>query len=111
MVVPLFFSHAETKAEWVFVRRDVTERVTVTSALAARDATALLHAARAGLGVARVAEPVANEWLRRGEVVRVLPGWTSPETALFVVHRFGHDRIARVGAVLRAVRAESWGSP
>jgi DNA-binding transcriptional LysR family regulator len=104
----LVFSETETESEWVFTRRDMTERVTVTSVLSIQNATALLHAAKAGLGVVRVAEPFAHEWVRRGELVRVLPGWTSPETPFFVVHRFGHDRIARVGAVLRAVRSHSW---
>ena len=100
----LVFSATDVGAEWTFTRRDLTERVTVTSALSVAGSTALLHAARAGLGVARVVEPVAEDWLRRGELVRVLPGWASPEMPVLVVHRFGHDRIARVGAVLRAVR-------
>jgi DNA-binding transcriptional LysR family regulator len=104
----LVFSETETGSEWSFTRREVSERVTVTSALSAGSSTALLHAARAGLGVARVVEPVADEWLRRGEVVRVLPGWASVETPVFVVHRFGHERIARVAVVLRALRARPW---
>ncbi|MGD0525353.1 MAG: LysR family transcriptional regulator [Polyangiaceae bacterium] len=104
----LVFSATDIGAEWTFTRRDVTERVTVTSALSVAGSTALLHAARAGLGVARVVEPVAEDWLRRGELVRVLPGWASPEMPVLVVHRFGHDRIARVGAVLRAVRDLPW---
>jgi DNA-binding transcriptional LysR family regulator len=106
----LVFSETEMRAEWTFARRDVTERVEVTSALSAGSAMALLHAARAGLGIARVPEPAAAEWLRRGELARVLPGWASPETPFFVVHRFGHERIARVGVVLRAVRAHAWHS-
>ena len=107
----LVFSETETRSEWVFVRRDVTERVTVTSALSLASTTALLHAARAGLGVVRVPEPVVGEWVHRRELVRVLPGWASAETPVFVVHRFGHERIARVAVVLHALRARPWLSP
>jgi hypothetical protein len=34
--------------------------------------------------------------------VRVLPDWAAPETEVFLVHRFGHERIQRVRAVADA---------
>jgi DNA-binding transcriptional LysR family regulator len=104
----LVFSAAETEATWAFTQPDLAEEVKVTAQLSARSFTALLHAARAGLGVTRVPEPLADEWLRRGDVVRILPEWASGEVPLLVVHRVGHERIARVAAVVRAARAHAW---
>jgi len=67
--------------------------------------TALLHAASAGLGVARVPEFAARKVIDCGELVRVLPGWSAPPTEVFLVHRFGQERIQRVKAVIDAAQA------
>jgi DNA-binding transcriptional LysR family regulator len=104
----LVFSPSEARGEWSLSRGEETARVTVSGALAVRSFAALLHAARSGLGVAMAPEPLTEEWLRRGDLVRVLPEWSSRDASLFVVHRVGHQRIARVAAVLRALRAHPW---
>jgi DNA-binding transcriptional LysR family regulator len=104
----LVFSATENRAEWIFAREEVVRRVTVTGPLAMFSFSALLNAARSGQGVTWIPEPLSREWLARGDLVRVLPEWASPEFPLYVVHRSGHERIARVAAVLRAIRAHSW---
>ena len=46
----------------------------------------LLAAARAGLGVALMPEGVPAADLAAGTLVRLLPGWGSPESTLYLVH-------------------------
>ena len=104
----LVFSGSASSAEWSFERGDDSVQVHVQSALSVHSFTALLHAARCGLGVARAPEFTAAEWLQRGELVQVLPQWQASPSRLYVVHRFGHERIARVAAVLKAARAQDW---
>lgn len=104
----LVLSGTQNVADWVFTRGEATEQVRVSGPLAVRSFTALLHAARAGLGVTRAPDFTVAEWLRRGDLVKLLPGWSTPPAPVFLVHRFGHDRIARVAAVLASARPGSW---
>jgi DNA-binding transcriptional LysR family regulator len=102
----LAFSADELTAIWTLQKAGEVREVRVRGNFAAHSFTALLGAARAGLGVARAPAYAARDWLRRDELVRVLPGWSAPPTEVFVVHRFGHDRIRRVRAVMEACRSE-----
>jgi DNA-binding transcriptional LysR family regulator len=104
----LVFSAEENSVEWELVRGDRSETFRVTGNLAVRSFAAQLHAARAGLGVARCPAFAAAEWIERGDLVHVLPGWQAPPVTVFAVHRFGHERIARVAAVLAATRSVDW---
>ncbi|HRE16492.1 MAG TPA: LysR substrate-binding domain-containing protein, partial [Rhodocyclaceae bacterium] len=88
----LVFSGSASSAEWSFARGDDSVQVHVQSALSVHSFTALLHAARCGLGVARAPEFAAAEWLQRGELVQALPQWQASPSRLYVVHRFGHER-------------------
>ena len=104
----LIFSSMENAAVWSFEKDDAQVQVQVTSALSAQSFTALLHAARAGLGVARAPRFIVAEWLERGDLVEVLPQWRSSLAAVYVVRRFGHERIARVMAVMQAIQKPGW---
>jgi DNA-binding transcriptional LysR family regulator len=57
----------------------------------------LLEAARAGLGVALLPDTIAMAEISSRRLVRVLPGWQTPELTLYLVH------VSR-RAVLRGVR-------
>jgi DNA-binding transcriptional LysR family regulator len=101
----LAFSGVERKATWTLEPlhgAGAAQEVAVQGNFAAHGFAALLRAAAAGLGVARVPQFVAADAIARREVVRVLPEWAAPETEVFLVHRFGHDRIQRVRAVADA---------
>lgn len=100
----LAFSGAELAATWTLQKAGATREVAVRGSFAAHSFAALLGAARAGLGVARVPAFAAREALGRGELVRVLPGWSAPPTEVFLVHRFGHDRIRRVRELIETAR-------
>lgn len=97
-------SSVEAGVHWTLEGPGGTEEVEVDCRLATNGFTALMHAARAGVGVAQVPQFSAQEWIDRGDVVRVLPDYHSPEVDVFLVHRFGHERIARIAAVLAALR-------
>jgi DNA-binding transcriptional LysR family regulator len=103
----LLFSEQQLRTEWTLlpVRGDGDAvDVSVQGRLAVRGFNALLAAAEAGLGVARLPAFVAHAALERKSVVRVLPAWTSPPANVHLVHRFGVDRIGRVKAVIAAAQ-------
>lgn len=104
----LIFSATDTRQDWTFIQSDISNSVSVSGNLAALSFSALLHAARDGMGVACVPEFSAREWLQRGELVQVLPGWRSPAAPVFMARRFGHEKIARVRAVLDVLRTHPW---
>lgn len=103
----LAFSGTELRATWTLVRggaRPLKREVEVAGNLAVHGFAALLRAAGAGVGIARVPDYLAAGAIAGGALVRVLPGWASPPTEVYLVYRFGHDRIKRVRAVLEAAQ-------
>lgn len=104
----LTFSDIQTSAEWTLRRGRKIEEVRVNGPIAVRSFTALMQAARAGVGIARAPEFAVQPLLEKHELVRVLPEWRSIPTEVFAVHRFGHERIRRIGAVLEVLSERSW---
>jgi LysR family transcriptional regulator AphB len=101
----LAFSAIELQATWTLEgRRQPPRDAAVRGRLAIHGFTALLGAARSGVGVARVPAFVARTAIERRELIRVLPEWAAPPTEVFLVHRFGHERIQRVRAVIEAAQ-------
>jgi DNA-binding transcriptional LysR family regulator len=78
------------------------QQVEVRGNFAAKSFTAMVGAVGAGLGIAQMPEFLIRPHLARRSLVRVLPEWASPPIPVLLVHRFGHERIARVRAVLDA---------
>jgi DNA-binding transcriptional LysR family regulator len=95
-----FSEEREPRAAWTLTDGKVSRSFEVEGRLAARSFPALLAAARAGLGVAKVAEFLAAPHIARGELVRVLPRWSSPAFPVFLLHRVGQQRVQRVAALL-----------
>jgi DNA-binding transcriptional LysR family regulator len=99
----LLFSDRDLRARWVLQHtKKATQQVSlnVSASLGIRGFSALLGAARAGLGIARLPLFVAAPALANGEVVQVLPAWKTPPANVFVAYRTGVIRIARVRAVI-----------
>ena len=65
----------------------------------------LLAAAVAGLGIAQAPEVMVADALARGELVRVLEGYTAPGPSVFAVIAPGRARSAIVRAFVEFVRA------
>ncbi|WP_040607694.1 LysR family transcriptional regulator [Salinisphaera shabanensis] len=64
-------------------------RVAVESRLSFSNAEAVLDAACAELGIARIPSFVAAASVASGDLVRLLPEWTSPGTGVYVLHPAG----------------------
>ena len=81
-------------------------QVAVRGDFAAKSLVALAEASVAGLGITQIPGFLAEPYLRTGSLVRVLPEWTSPPIPVFVVHRFRHDQIERIRAVIDEAAAK-----
>jgi DNA-binding transcriptional LysR family regulator len=77
---------ANTKGEWTFSGDDGEHTVRVQGNFKANSADGVLHAALGGLGVAVVPSFAAADFLRRGELLRLLPGYRLPERALYAAY-------------------------
>jgi len=104
----LAFSGVERTATWTLERvsgRSARRDLSVRGNFAVHGFAALVQAATAGLGIARVPAFVAAEAIERHELAHVLPEWAAPPTEVFLVHRFRHEHIQRVRAVIDAAQA------
>jgi DNA-binding transcriptional LysR family regulator len=106
----LAFSGIERTATWTLERRPPgqgaallpAQSVPIRGSLAMHGFASLQAAAEAGLGVARLPDFVAADAIASGALARVLPDWSCTPSEVFLVHRFGHERIKRVGALVAA---------
>jgi DNA-binding transcriptional LysR family regulator len=106
----LAFSGTEHSATWTFEHRSPMRRaermparsVPIRGSLAMHGFASLQAAAEAGLGVARLPDFVAVDAIASGALARVLPDWACTPSDVYLVHRFGHDRIKRVGTLVAA---------
>lgn len=81
------------------------ERLRLEPRLASNSASSLRELALAGLGIVR--QPlmdVAGE-LRRGQLVRLLPGWVLPELGVFAITPRRDEQPAKVRQAIAALRA------
>jgi DNA-binding transcriptional LysR family regulator len=74
------------KSTWTLSRAGERCEVGVRSQLSANEATALLHAALAGGGVALQPSYLANPHLTDGSLVAVLPDWQPPAMAIHALY-------------------------
>lgn len=113
----LAFSGMENTATWTLERRPSrrgaermpTQSVPVRGSLAIHGFASLQAAAEAGLGVARLPDFVAADAIASGVLVRVLPDWACMPSDVYLVHRFGLERIKRVGTLVAAALAQVGG--
>lgn len=82
----LIYSTVQGDARWSFSAGPDTQMVTVQGPLRSNNLSALLMAAREGLGVAAVPLYVAHESLRSGSVKAVLEDWTLPSQEIHAVY-------------------------
>lgn len=102
----LLFSDRDHQASWTLrpAGGGAAVEVSVRSRLSLRSFSALVEAAARGLGVARVPTIAAQAAIERGALVRILPAWASLPSPVLLAHRFGAERIARVGRVIDFAR-------
>lgn len=109
----LVFSGTERAATWTLRRVPGDARrgapcspqdVAVQGNFAVHGFTALLAAAAAGAGIARVPAFLAGDAIAGGRLARVLPEWEAMPSDVYLVHRYGHDRVRRVREVIDAAQ-------
>jgi DNA-binding transcriptional LysR family regulator len=74
------------KSVWKLQQGEVVSEVSVGGHFSANEATALLHAALAGAGVAMQPTYLANPHLRDGSLQVLLPDWSLPEMAIYALY-------------------------
>ena len=72
----------------------------VSGNLSANEAATLLHAARAGAGVALLPSYLADPWLRNGELIALLPDWRPLTMGIYSVYASRRHPPAAVRALL-----------
>lgn len=82
----------------------VRREVSVTGPVRSTAPIALRQLARAGVGVALLADWLVASDLADGTLKRVLPEWHSPEVAIWAVHRMEQKGSPRIAAFLEAMR-------
>lgn len=94
-----------TTQPWFFRKKDRRWKTTIEGAFRMNHGEELLAAAVAGLGIAQAPEVMVADALARGELVRVLEGYTAPGPSVFAVIAPGRARSAIVRAFVEFVRA------
>lgn len=81
-----YFSHGSDRRTYVLQRGDETYEVQAASTVAVNDATAMLAAGLAGLGIARTAPFMAAPHLAAGTLRVVLPEWSAGAWPVYAVY-------------------------
>ena len=81
----LLYALSPTGARWQLTRGSCTETVRMHARLQVNSSLALLHAARDGMGIARMPTFAVGDDLATGRLERVLPAWSFPDQGIFAV--------------------------
>jgi DNA-binding transcriptional LysR family regulator len=110
----LIYSTVQGDARWLLTGRDgKLQPVVVRGPLRSNNLSALLAAARAGLGLAALPRYVAQSSVNRGDVRPVLPDWTLPTQeihAVFPSPRLLPNKVRGFIEWLQGEMGESWWS-
>jgi DNA-binding transcriptional LysR family regulator len=90
---------------WEFERARTRTTLDVTGPLRSNNTLVLLAACRAGLGIALVPEFTVEGELRRGELERLLPAWTTADQAIYAVYPSARFIPAKVRAFVDFIAA------
>lgn len=74
------------KSVWRFEKASEVLEVAVRSHLSANEATALMHAALAGAGIALQPNYLVNAMLADGRLTKVFPDWNVPSMSLYALY-------------------------
>ncbi len=80
------YAYSSLPSEWRFSRRGTERTVRVSGNLRGNNGDILVNAAIEGLGVVLQPAFLVFEALRRGQLVRLLPGWDAGELGVFAVY-------------------------
>jgi DNA-binding transcriptional LysR family regulator len=89
---------------WSFRRGVEVVRVQRAARLAATGLLAVRDAARAGVGIAMLSEPLVRDDLAAGRLVRLLPAWEIPPAPVWAIYRRELRRSRVVSAFVEHLR-------
>lgn len=90
-------------ATWTLTRGEQRRQVDVAGPIAVRSFSILFDLACAGEGVAALPQFILTDALNRGTLLRVLPEYELPASAVYLTFRPGARNIARVRAVIEMI--------
>ena len=96
-------SSGPTVNGWRFDRDGRTHDVSIRSRLKVNNATALLHAALDGFGIAFIAENLARAALLSGQLVRILPNYETPSLPMHLLFHAERRQTAKLKSFIEAV--------
>ncbi len=105
----LTFSGKSVTNEWTLEhqkKKGRREQVPVQGSIAVRGFGALAGLAETGNGVGCLPTFLVADAIADGRLVHCLPEWASRPSPVYLAHRFGADRIARVRAVIDVAKVE-----
>jgi DNA-binding transcriptional LysR family regulator len=102
----LHFSPMQMRDEWRFLRGRTPVDVTTRGSVASDDATLLLAAARAGIGLVVLPSFLVHDDISRGELREVLRGYENRRITLYAVHAHGRNVPARVRLLVEHLAQE-----
>jgi DNA-binding transcriptional LysR family regulator len=97
------------EADWDLVCGRKKVRVRVTGPIATRDCKSVTAFVFRGHGAGLLPSTYCDQALANGDLVRLLPGWTSPEIPVFAIYPSRKYLPLRVSAFLQAIA--NWESP
>ena len=92
--------------DWRFIRDGRTQAVDIRNHLRVNNATALLHAALDGFGIAFIAEDLARASLSSGRLVRVLPDYETPSRPMHLLFHPDRRRTPKLKTFIDEVVAQ-----
>jgi DNA-binding transcriptional LysR family regulator len=100
-----------TLSVWPFERNRKTRRISVDGRVMVNDPDLAVRAAVDGLGIAYTLEALAEPFLRSGQLVRVLEGWSPSFEGLFLYYP-GHRQVpATLRALIDLIRTARGSAP
>jgi DNA-binding transcriptional LysR family regulator len=91
--------------EWEFERGSKSRKVSVSGRVMVNDPDWAVRAAVDGLGIAYMLEPLAEPFLRSGQLVRVLEDWSPSFEGLFLYYPSHRQVPAALRALIDMIRA------
>ncbi|MFH3938977.1 LysR family transcriptional regulator [Acinetobacter nosocomialis] len=80
-----FISQSRSSSKIRLTKNDKTRQFTIQSRLTVAPSDNLLAAVSAGLGIAPLAEIQISNFIKSGEIVRILPEWELPEENVYMI--------------------------
>lgn len=97
------------EARWVLTQGDDQPcRIHAVPRLAANDLRVQLDAVAQGMGIALLPEPIVNQPLGEGRVVRLLPSWSAPEYSLHLVYPLPRGMLPSVRSLINFLTSNLW---